>query len=126
MQIINKTTRSENQLLVDRLIRIDNGYFERDRGSIVPVYHLICTQTGDKLAKVELISTEKHVISALELLITVNTKFTYKVIVENLLTNYSKTVKRREDSWVYVKFLFFLDDLVKDGSFEETIISLFP
>lgn len=83
MQIMNKTTRSENQLLVDRLIRIDNGYFERDRGSIVPVYHLICTQTGDKLAKVELISTDKHDILSLKVHIIINGRYNYEGITEN-------------------------------------------
>ena len=54
-----KSALSEQRLLVDRLMRIDQGYFERDQVRIVPTYHLICTQTGEKLAKVELVSTDR-------------------------------------------------------------------
>jgi len=123
--MLTKTDLSEKQLLVDRLIRVDQGYFERDQGRIVPTYHLICIQTGEKLAKIELVSTTKHVILELKVHIVVDTRFIYEGITENSLTKYAKTVKRQERSWVYVKFLYFLKDLSKDGSFEETVISLF-
>lgn len=121
-----KTTLSGEQLLVDRLIRIDQGYFERDQVRIVPTYHLICTKTGEKLAKIELVSTIKHVILELKVHIVVDTRFIYEGITENSLTKYAKTVQRKERSWVYVKFLYFLQYIEKDGSFEETVISLFP
>lgn len=121
-----KTPLSEQRLLVDRLIRIDQGYFERDQVRIVPTYHLICTQTGEKLAKVELVSTNKHSIFELKVHIVVDTRFIYEGITENSLTKYAKIVKRNEGSWVYAKFLYFLKYIEKDGSFEETVISLFP
>ena len=123
---MTKPPPSEQQLLVDRLMRIDQGYFERDQVRIVPTYHLICTQTGEKLAKVELVSTAKHVILELKVHIVVDTRFIYVGITENSLPKYVKTVKRNERSWVYVKFLYFLKYIEKDGSFEETVISLFP
>jgi len=124
--MLTKTTPSEQQLLVDRLMRIDQGYFERDQVRIVPTYHLICTQTGEKLAKVELVSTDRAAVFELGILYSDFGVPRNATITEKRLKMVPNNIQRTTGQWTYTKFLYFLKDLSKDQAFEETVISLFP
>lgn len=121
-----KSALSERQLLVDRLIRIDQGYFERDQVCIVPTYHLICTQTGEKLAKIELVSTDKAAVFELVIAISCSGVRKNRGVSSASLGFFPKNTQRSTFQWTYEKFIYFLRGLVKAGSFEETVISLFP
>lgn len=121
-----KSALSEQRLLVDRLMRIDQGYFERDQVRIVPTYHLICTQTGEKLAKIELVSTNKTVNVTLKFKCVFQDGYTDWEISSNSSEKDLKNLQRHRRTWVFAKFCYFLWNMTGEGSFEETVISLFP
>jgi hypothetical protein len=124
--MLTKTPLSEQRLLVDRLMRIDQGYFERDQVRIVPTYHLICTQTGEKLAKIELVSTDKATIFDIKIIYSDFGVRRSAAIDEESIEKIPKFFKRSTNNWIYHKFLCYLQSLRKGRSFEETVISLFP